>query len=256
MIQNHDNKLSNCYDESFSIDDENDLVLGHVFPKLSNSLSIKEKIELTVELHENNYFLDTPIHALGNVDKRIRPLKIVTKQHLHNMRSTKGLNNKLSWVLRNRDKDFARSFINDLVNDNFTSVKQAQHAARDIFKEYNSSEYKFKQATYSTRSSVRNEMLSKSEESNQSAEPDCSYQMRNFIEMAKEKLKRRSTVELIKAHCKKGALQRLATVNTNSPAILFAKDAIGHDKSTATNVLAITTLALFHEILESFDKVE
>ena len=43
------------------IQSDSDHAEEQVFRKLSNTLSIEEKINLTVELHYNNYFLDRPV---------------------------------------------------------------------------------------------------------------------------------------------------------------------------------------------------
>ena len=124
-----------------------------VFRKLGNNLSIKEKVELTVTLHTENYFLGKTFEELQAVDKRIQPLKMVTTKHISLIKSTKALNKKLSWVMSrdNRDKPFAQQFISDLANNKFTSVIKAQHRARYIFKTENPEEYSAKQATNSTQ---------------------------------------------------------------------------------------------------------
>ena len=46
-----------------------------VFSKLGNNLSIRERerVELTVKLHNENYYLGKSVEELKVVDKRIRP---------------------------------------------------------------------------------------------------------------------------------------------------------------------------------------
>ena len=112
---------------------DSDYAEDQVFRQLSNGLTIEEKINLTVELHNNKYFLEQPVESLARVDKIIRPLQRVTKQYLHNMGSTKNLNKKLSWVFQNKEEDFSRKFTADLANKKFSSVKSAQLAAGEIF---------------------------------------------------------------------------------------------------------------------------
>ena len=80
---------NNFYRDEFNQEEEESVVqtieqteqteqVDTVFRKLGNNLSIKEKVELTVTLHNENYFLGKTFEELKAVDKRIRPLKMVT----------------------------------------------------------------------------------------------------------------------------------------------------------------------------------
>ena len=228
-----------------------------VFRKLSNSLSIKEKVELTVKLHNDNYYLGKSMEELKDIDKRIRPLKTVTTKHYHSIKSTRALNKKLSWVMsrENHEKPFTQKFIYDLENNKFTSVIKALHAARDIFIKENPDEYNVKQATHSIQEveGVKQRVVAKREVHAQAttANDINQPQLQQFIDKAKEKLRENSTIEMINAHSSKRANQRLLEINSNSPSIIFAKQVAGCDASSAEKKLSLTTIALVHDILES-----
>ena len=261
MSQEHENgedgrEQGNGEEENNS--DEEEQAKSQVFRKLPHSLSIREKVELIVKLHDNNYFLDKSEAELKKVDKRIRPLQKVTKKHLDAIRPTKGLNAKLSWVMQNKDKPFARALIDNLENETFTSIIKVQHAARDLFKspaarEYGA-EYRSNQATHSTQvvGGQKTRVVTKRDEArSETSSVSDQNQLEQFIERAKEKLKDKTTLEMIEAHSVKNTGQRQADINANSESIIFAKEAAGRDTSSAARKLTITTIALVHEILQS-----
>ena len=226
---------------------------GKVFRTLSNSLTIKEKIEWTVKLHDANYFINKSVEELKKVDEHIRPLDKVTKQHVDKIRSTKALNNKLSWVMKNKDKDFAKTFFDKLNNSEFGSVIKVQHAARDLFKVHNSMEYKSKQATHSIvdNNGKKERVVARRDSRDTPNITNHQSQSQSFFERAKEKLKEPSIISLIEAHSSKNANQRKTDIDSNTPSICFAKEAAGHDAGSKEKKLTITTIALVHEILES-----
>ena len=215
---------------------DRDYAEGKVFRKLSNGLTIEEKINLTVELHNNNYFLEQPVESLAHVDKRIRPLQRVTKQYLHNMRSTKNLNKKLSWVIQNKEEDFCREFTANLANKNFSSVKFAQLAAREIFKTHKQAEYKGNQATVSSQvvDGRRIKVVNKREETalTQQILQTQQIQIFDFIETAKLKLKERATIDLITENSSQNVKERQRKIKANSVSIQFARDAFENEADT------------------------
>lgn len=229
---------------------ENEIASSKVFRTLSNSLSIKEKVEWTVKLHDANYFLDKSIQELKKVDEYIRPLGKVTKKHIDKIRSTKALNNKLSWVMKNQDQEFAKQFINKLEKNEFGSVVKVQDEARKLFIEHNGSEYNSKQATHSTmdRDGKKERIVARRETRDTSTEQN---QLQVFLERAKHKLKDQSIISLIDAHSSMNATQRKNDIDSNTPSIVFAKEAAGPEAGTKNKILTLTTIALVHEILES-----
>jgi hypothetical protein len=114
-------------------------------------ISIQEKVNLTVQLHDNNYFKNKTIEELQYVDKRIRPIKRVTQEYFTKHRSTRALNKKFSWIMKNLDQPFAQEFADNLSKNAFKSVKKVQLEAAKIFKVQNSSEYNENKATVSTQ---------------------------------------------------------------------------------------------------------
>ena len=50
-----------------------------LFPQIDTSLSMKEKISLTVELHDANYFIDAEQNTFSAIKKNIMPKKEILK---------------------------------------------------------------------------------------------------------------------------------------------------------------------------------
>ena len=135
---------------------------------------------------------------------------------------------------------------------------KVQHAARDLFKSKeaieNGAEYSANQATHSTQVVDGKKTRIVTRRGDRGSEIDTEQnQFEQFIERAIEKLKERSTVDMIEAHSVKNSSQRQADINTNSASIIFAKEAAGRDTSSATRKLTVTTIALVHEILTSLE---
>ena len=165
-----------------NVDEENgndeDQAKSIVFRKLPHSLSMQEKIELTVSLHDANYFLNATEAELKKVDKRIRPLQKVTKKHLDYIRPTK-----------------------DLDNNKFTTLIKVKHAARDLFKspaaKENGAEYKENLATHSTQvvDGKNKRVVTKRKERICESTND-QIELEVFIERVKDKLKEKSTLDM------------------------------------------------------------
>jgi hypothetical protein len=105
------------------------------FQKIPAHLSMSEKVRLTCELYENNYFIGKELKELDDIEAYIKPLKAVpanfSSKTVDYFTQVTCLHKKLSWVMKRIDDDFCKNF-----KDTFTTktqLKEVQALAATVY---------------------------------------------------------------------------------------------------------------------------
>lgn len=108
-----------------------------LFEKLNSSFTIKEKIEISVIRYDYNYFLESSLEGCF-LPRIVLPLQYVTRElyNKHISKDQKAKTKKLSWVLKNKDEEFCTEFRQKYANNEFKSVREAEHLAANIYSKY------------------------------------------------------------------------------------------------------------------------
>lgn len=163
-------------------------------------------------------------------------------------------NRKLSWAMKNLDQPFSQSFVKDLPK--FTSVKNAQLAAVNLFKRHNPAAYKSDRVTVSSQQvGDKTVKVFKKKTENESVNSTNENQFSDFVKLAKDKL--RDQVTNFGKLSSMTSAQHLDKINTNSQSIQFAKEAFGqvdtNKITSATNRSTVTAVATVFDFLESLN---
>lgn len=108
-----------------------------LFPKIPLNLTLREKIEIILERHENNYFLNQDLGEIEDyITEIVKPNFKVTEELLNKYltRDSRAKIKKLYWVTRNNE-DFAYVFNSNIDQNKFASVRDAQIEAAKIYKD-------------------------------------------------------------------------------------------------------------------------
>ena len=124
------------------------------FRKFPKELTITEKIKYTVELYNNNYFIDRDVRELDYIDEHIRPMQTVPRTYLREFKDQVAKNKKLSWVFARMDSPFAEEFKQQYEAAAFSSVRDAIQMACRIYAA-NCSDYKQAQSTVYSQNGVK-----------------------------------------------------------------------------------------------------
>ncbi|CAF0921994.1 unnamed protein product [Brachionus calyciflorus] len=127
-----------------------------VFPKVPQSLSVREKIQIFVDRHTNNYFLNKELEEISDeVGALVKPIAKVTNENLKKIltRDRRNKINKLSWVMHSSD-EFSKEFIEKINKNLFKSVAEAEEEAAKIYRAH-SDDYCGSKATVFSENGVK-----------------------------------------------------------------------------------------------------
>ena len=151
----------------------------------------------------------------------------------------------LSWLMQNKNEPFAKEFMDKLVGDNFTSVKEAQEAALALFKVQNPDNYHYKQVTVASQE-IKGKKRRLHLSSNRSSDECPLFTKKQFIQMAKDVFIKPETIHLVETHVSKNLLQHHSSKPSN---INLVREAYREEITTST----MKTISLFCDILDSIN---
>ena len=116
-----------------------------LFPKLRNDLNIHNKIKITVQRHNHNYFINEEINEsnFSFLHALVLPNRKVTKDELDKWlnKNQRSQNKKLSWAFNVIDEEELAEelaeFKDKLMTNSFRSVVQASRMATLLYAMHN-----------------------------------------------------------------------------------------------------------------------
>lgn len=109
-----------------------------LFKDIPKHISLKEKVDILAQRHENNYFLEIePDEISENLSEFVRPMCKVTKKTLDSSvtRDIRAKIKKIHWVL-NRDDEFTHDFKDKLNSNFFSSMNEVFRESSKIYSKY------------------------------------------------------------------------------------------------------------------------
>jgi hypothetical protein len=157
-----------------------------LFPRYPTGATMKERIDIWVIRHDNNFFLDKDpqeITIAHELDDFIKPYYRVTKQLLnkHVTVDKRAKINKVSWVLK-RDEEFAREFKQKYESNEFKNQTQIENGAAVIYSNH-CPDYKKDKATVIK---VDGEVIRKKKRPAESEEPKSQFTKEMCLNAIKE----------------------------------------------------------------------
>jgi hypothetical protein len=210
------------------------------FQKFPPHLSMSEKVRLTCELYENNYFIGKELKELDDIEPYIKPLKAVSasfsSKTVDYFTQITCLHKKLSWVMERIDEEFCKTFKETYTTK--TQLKEVQTLAATVYANNCEDFCKNKVNTFSLEENGKKKISKrKSVEVNENEETtndkrDSAFNL-NF-EIFKESFKNKCVksskeFEILQSLKGKDHNQKLSTSN---PSIDFAKQAFGVTETT------------------------
>ncbi|CAF1129980.1 unnamed protein product, partial [Brachionus calyciflorus] len=150
-----------------------------VFNAIPRHYLVRDKIDILIKRHRNNYFLDQNQDDIDqNLDELVRPKSMVTEQNLNKSvsRDYRAKIRKVDWVLK-CNEPFATPFKENINNDSYTSINNMFDDAARIYRRH-SPQYNEAKATVSSEN--RRRVHKRKEQENQESESDESQPNENI----------------------------------------------------------------------------
>lgn len=172
-------------------------MMAKLFKDIPKHFSLREKVDILTQRHENNYFQDIePEEIDQNLSEFVRPVCKVTKKTLDLCvtRDIRAKIKKIHWVV-NRDDDFTNDFKDKLSNNSYSSMNEVFRESSKIYSKY-CDQYMSSKATVSSvdgrkvykRKAVPNGFDQMSEHDN--IELDCKERIIDAVIKNYDKLKK------------------------------------------------------------------